>query len=115
MIYEQRQVFAPVSERRYDDWNYVQAIVQILTKIVFGNLFFQVSIRSRNHPDVNCDFSGSTDRAKAAFLQHSEEFDLHGQRHLADFVEKDGAAIGNFKQAALVLVRAGERPFYVAE
>ena len=40
---------------------------------------------------------------------------LHGQRHFADFVEEDGAAVGDFEQAALVLVGAGEGAFEVAE
>ena len=38
-----------------------------------------------------------------------------GMRHLADFVEKDRALVGDFEQAALVLVGAGEGAFDVAE
>src|SRR6266700_659932 len=78
-------------------------------------MFFEVAIGSCDHADVNSDFSSSTHRAEAALLQYPEQLDLHGQSHLTDFIEKDGAAIGHFKQPAFVLICAGECALYVAE
>ena len=36
-------------------------------------------------------------------------------RHLADFVEQQGAAFGQFEAAGAAFERAGERAFFVAE
>ena len=40
---------------------------------------------------------------------------MHGERHVADFVEKDGAALGLLKPADMAAGGAGERSFFVAE
>ncbi len=48
-------------------------------------------------------------------MQNAKEFHLHGKAGFADFVEEDGAAVGDFEQAAFVLIGAGERALNVAE
>ncbi|MNE86294.1 hypothetical protein D3C80_1833790 [compost metagenome] len=54
-------------------------------------------------------------RAYFAFLQHAQQFGLQGQGHVADFVEKQGAAIGRIEQALMIAVGAGEGAFAVTE
>ena len=48
-------------------------------------------------------------------LQYAEQPDLEVQGHLADLVEEDRAAVGQFEHAAAGTGRAGERAFLVAE
>jgi hypothetical protein len=36
-----------------------------------------------------------------ALLEGAQELDLHGQGHLADLVEEEGAAVGGLKEADL--------------
>ena len=55
------------------------------------------------------------DLLKLSGLEKPQEETLHPQRHLADLVEKHGAAVGVFQLAGLVPVGAGETAFYVAE
>jgi len=43
-------------------------------------------------------------------LQNAQELHLHGKAGFADFVEEDGAAVGDFEQAAFVLIGAGDAP-----
>jgi hypothetical protein len=40
---------------------------------------------------------------------------LHGQRHVADFVEKQRASVRLFELAGVPRRRAGERALFVAE
>src|SRR5207245_4455982 len=48
-------------------------------------------------------------------LQNPQEFALHFERDLADFVQEHGAALRKFEQSDLVLCRARERPANMAE
>ena len=60
--------------------------------------------------------STCTERAFAealelALLQHAQQLGLQVERHFADFVEQDGAAVGQFEFAGTVCDRAGESAF----
>ncbi|MCY1444534.1 hypothetical protein D9M71_610120 [compost metagenome] len=57
----------------------------------------------------------ATHRTEAARLDQAQQLHLHGQRHFANFIEEQGAAMGCFSQADLALVGAGERALLVAE
>ena len=50
-----------------------------------------------------------------AGLEEPQQQPLHPQRHLADFVEEDGAVVGHLELAGLVAVGAGEAALHVAE
>ena len=102
-------------KRRHADGNDVEPVVEIFAKQIFGNGLVEIAVGGGDDAHIDGDFAGAADRAHRALLQHAQQFDLHGQRHFADFVEEDGAAVGDFEQAALVLVRSGEGAFQVAE
>ena len=55
------------------------------------------------------------DRLDLAGLEEAEQQRLHPQRHLADFVEEDRAAVGDLQQARPVAVGVGEAALDVAE
>ena len=55
------------------------------------------------------------DLLQLAGLEEPQQQALHAQRHLADFVEEDRAAVGQFELARLVAVGAGEAALDVAE
>ena len=55
------------------------------------------------------------DGADALFLDHAQQFDLHVQRQVRDFIEKQRAAFGRGNEAQLVGDRAGEAAALVAE
>ena len=50
-----------------------------------------------------------------ALLEHAQQLGLDGRRHLADFVEKQHAAVGLLDAARLGADRAGEGAALVAE
>ncbi len=55
------------------------------------------------------------DAADLAAFQHPQQLGLHRLGQLADLVEEDRAAVGDFEQAHAVLVGAGERALAMAE
>src|SRR5262249_22193075 len=67
------------------------------------------------YTDVDGDFVGSSHRTYRALLQHTQQLDLHGQRHLADLIEKNSSLGRYFKQPSLVLISPGEGPFDVSK
>jgi hypothetical protein len=50
-----------------------------------------------------------------AILQHAQQLDLHVVRHVADLVEKQGAAVGFLEAPRALDMGAGEAAFFMAE
>ena len=66
-------------------------------------------------PEVDVDRSIAAEALEAPLLEHAQQLGLRHQRHVADFVEEQRAAVGQLEAAGLAIVRAGERALFVAE
>src|SRR5581483_11710161 len=115
MFCEERDVVLPLPERTDLDRKYVQPIEQVLAKTTGGHSLFQVAIRRRDNPDVCQPRAIFTHPLVAFLLEHAQELALHVQRHFADFIQKQRAALRSFETASAVLDRAGERAADVSE
>ena len=104
------------AERRQIDLNHVDAEVKVLAEAAFLDGRFQVAVRGGQHARTSnaISFSPPTGRT-LAFLQGPQQLGLHGQRHLADLVEKQRAAFGLQKQSLRSAAGVGERAFDVPE
>ena len=58
---------------------------------------------------------GAADSFELPFLNHSEQGNLRFGGKLADFVEKDGAALSQLEASEASLLRSRERPLLMAE
>jgi hypothetical protein len=55
-------------------------------------------------------------RGKEAFLEHLEEFDLHGNGYVADFIKENRAVrAAGIEHTLMRLDRSGKSPFFVPE
>ena len=79
------------------------------------NSQFQVAISGGNNADVDGPAFGGADGLDLPFLQRAEKLGLHLQRHFADLIQQQGAAIGGFHQPLLGLHRSRKRAARVAE
>ncbi|MNL22668.1 hypothetical protein D3C87_1440240 [compost metagenome] len=52
---------------------------------------------------------------EGALLQHAQQLDLHRQRHVADFIEEQGAAVGQFESTGAAGDRPGEGALLMTE
>ncbi|KAH0444163.1 hypothetical protein KCU90_g993, partial [Aureobasidium melanogenum] len=69
-----------------------------------------------NHPHVDRRRAPGAELHHFTLLQHAQQPALQRRRHLADFVEKNRAGMGDFEKARLAAAaRAGKRPFLMAE
>ena len=77
----------------------------------FGDLFLEVLVGGGEHADVRLERLIATDAAELAFLQHAQELALHGQRHVADFIEEERAAVALLEAADALATAPVKAPF----
>ena len=102
-------------KRRQLDAHDLEPVVEVLAERARGDRLVQVAVGGRDQPDVDLDRLVRADPDDLAALQHAQQLDLGGQRHVADLVEEQRAAVGVLEPALAVAVGAGERPLDVAE
>ena len=82
---------------------------------MLGYHLAQVGIGGRY--DAYIDFAGTAvaEYFEGLILQYAEQFHLAGEVEVTDFVEEDGAFVGQFETADAVGCGIGEGSFLVAE
>ena len=115
MRYQHLYVFLSLSQRRQRDRKDAQAVIQIGTKAALADRILQVAISGRDHAYVHLYRVAAADSFKLTFFKHAQELGLQVQRQLADFIEKERAAIRDLKTPAAFRVGSGERAALVAE
>ncbi len=108
-------VGSPRPQRRQVDLNDVDAVVEVLAEAAFLDGRFQVAVRGGQHADVDGNFLLAADRPDLALLQGPQQLGLRGQRHLADFIEKQRPALGQREKSLAVVAGVGEGPLHVPE
>lgn len=108
-------VFAAVSQGCQVDGEDVEAVEEVFAEFSLFDAFAQVSVCGGHDADVDFSGLGVANAFDFAFLDDAEEFYLDILGDFADFVEKDGAAIGAFESSDVVFDGAGKRAAYVAE
>ena len=78
-------------DRHLDD---VEAVIEILAEAAGLDLLDQPLVGRGDDADVDLARVARADRLDLARLQHAQQLDLRLERHLADLVEEQGAAIG---------------------
>ncbi len=115
IVRELRDVGAAFAQARDVDGYDVETEIEILAKSSGAVGGFEIAIGGGDHADVHRNFFIAADRTHFFFLQDAQELGLHFQRKLADFIEKNCAAVGCLEEAGFGFQRAGEGAFLVAE
>ena len=115
MVDQQRDVVAPLAQRRELDADDLEAMIKVLAELPLGDGVGQVAVGGRDQTDVDLDRLVGAHADDLAAFEHAEQLDLDRDRHVADLVEEQRAAVGVLKPADAIAVGAGERPFDVAE
>ena len=72
-------------------------------------------MRRRDDAHVAANGPIAADPLETALLQHAQQLDLHLQRHVADLIEEQRAALGEFEASEAGRQRAGEGALFVTE
>ena len=98
---EQRNILPPFAQRRHPDWHHIQAIEQILAEAAGGDLAAELPVRGGDDAHIDLDPARSPYPLEGLLLQGADDFALGLQRHVGDFVEKQGAAMRPLEGADL--------------
>ena len=90
---EQRNVLATLGERRQLQRDDVQAVIEILAELARRLLRFEVAVRRRDDAHVDRKRLRRADRPHLALLEHAQQLHLQRQRHVADLVQEERAAV----------------------
>ena len=116
MLHQRVDVIGPLPERRHVEVDDAQPVQEVLAELAGGNEVVQVAIGGGDHANVDTRLRFvRADGLDLAVLEKPQQQGLHAQAHLADFVEKQRAAMRELELAALVAVGAGEAAFDVSE
>ena len=112
---QRQDVLAAFAQRRNVQRQHVQAIEQVFAEAPLGDFFAQIAVGGGDDAHVQLDVATPAQAFHPAFLQHAQQLGLQAERQLADLVEQQGAAVGQFELARLAVHRAGESTALVAE
>ena len=116
MPHQRLNVLGPLPERRHVEVDDAQPVQEVFAELAGGDELVQVAIGGGDHANVDTRLRVvGPDRLDLAVLEKPQQQRLHAQAHLADFVEKQRAAMRELELAALVAVGAGEAAFDVSE
>ena len=108
-------IFAAFAQRRQAQRKDVDAMKKIRAKFPVAHQRFEVTMSGDDHADVHRDGAIAADALDLSFFEHAQKFSLHGEWHVADFVEEDGAVLCLLEFAEMAGSGAGERSFFVAK
>src|SRR5258707_6854468 len=112
---QRRNIFAPITQGGQRQMNDVQAMVKIFAEAALTNEREQLHVGSSGDADVDLDLLGATETHEFALLNYAQKLGLRFRADGGDFVEEDGALIGDFKETFFRGNGAGEGTFDVAE
>ena len=108
-------VFPVLAERRHDQLDDGQPIVEVHAEAAATRLGGEVAVRARDHTDVDVLDAARADLLDLAFLEHAKQLRLHRHGKLSDFVEDQRSAVRNRKEPLPRAVGPGESAPRVAE
>lgn len=108
-------VLAALAQRRQLQAHHVQAVQQVGTEFSLRDQTFQILMGGGDHAYIDADQFASTHTEEFALREHTQQSRLQRQRHVADFIEEQSAAVGLFEAADMAPLRAGERTRLVTE
>src|ERR1700686_269684 len=77
----------------------VQSVEQIGAKAALLHGLLEVAVSGGDDANIDLNRVAAAYRLKFAFLKDAQQLNLCLQRELSDFVQEDGAAIGQFEPA----------------
>ena len=115
VVHEIGNILGALAQWRKTKRHHVEAKEQILAKQPLLDEDAEILVGGGDDAHVGLDRRAAADGGVLALLQHAQKPRLSLHRHVADFVEKQRAAVGLLKQARLVDAGVGEGALAVPE
>src|ERR1700722_18754886 len=114
-VNEHGRVGAALAQGRHMHGNYVEAKIKIFAEGAGFIRGFEIAIGGGDDADIDFYPLIGADGTDFFLLQYAQELRLQFERQFANFVEKNGAAVGSLEKSLLRFQRAGEGSFFIAE
>src|SRR4029079_12564627 len=101
-------VFFPIAQRRGDDLDDFEPVVEVLAKVAGADHLLEIAVGGGEDAHVDGDAPPPAELLDLPFLQDAQELGLKGERDVADLVEEDGAAAGELELAGPGLDAGGD-------
>src|SRR5712692_2569978 len=115
VLHEERDVLAPLPERRHVDGQYIETIEEVVAERPLAHRLAEIDVGGGEHAHVDRDRPHAAHPLHLALLEHAEQARLEIEAQGADLVEEDGTAVSQLELAELARVGAGEGAALVAE
>ncbi len=115
MLRQHRDIFAAFAQGRQRQRDHVEPVIKIGAELPSLDHLRERHIRRRNHADVHLHRATFSEALELALLERTQQLGLKIEGHLADLVQKNGAAVRGFKLARAARYRARERSASVTE
>ena len=108
MAGEHGHIGVALAQRGQPQANHVQAVEQVFTEPALLHALLQVLVRGGNHTHMRLDSGMAAHAVELPVRQHAQQAGLQVKRHIADFVQKERAALGLLKAPTPLRLRTGE-------
>ena len=115
MVGQQAQVTVALAQRCGDHLQDIEPVIQVFAKTAVANCRLQVDVGCGQDPNIHRDRLAATDPFDVFFLEKAQQVGLQLQRQVANFIQKQRAAMSRLDAPDLALVRPGERALFMAE
>src|SRR5262249_36126395 len=115
IVHQYLDIVAALAQGRDADRNDVQSVIEVFAETSVFDHCLEITICGSQHADVNLNRARATDSKYLFLLQCPQQFRLHADVDFADFIQKERAFVGNFKQAFLFDDGSREGAFLVTE
>ncbi len=106
---QQRNIFFVRPQRRQVNGHDAEPVEQILAELPRANLRLQLAVRRADHPHIHSDRLRPAEPFDRAIFQHAQHFGLRHWIHVANFIEENRAARGQFEFPFFLLRCASKR------
>ena len=96
---ERQDVVGTRPERREGDGGHEEPVVEIPAEGAVGHHGLEVPIGGGDDLRVHADLSRAPDPQEGLVVEEAEQLGLAGQRHVADLVEEERAAVRDLRRA----------------
>src|ERR1051326_3296562 len=115
MIYEKRDVVAAVTQCGQFDVKDIEPVIKIGAEFAFFYQCLEIFVGGGDATKIYLYLLIPADADDFVFLQDAHQIGLSFETDVADLVEEDGAAFGDFELSFLAILSPGKCAFFVAE
>jgi len=108
-------IVAVVVQRRHKHRDYVEPVVQVLSKLAGLDSLFKIFVGGRENASLEWDGASPANPLELFLLQHSQQLRLHRGRQLANLIQEQCSVVGRLKLTLPHPDRPGKCALLVSE